>query len=212
MSTPTEIATAALSVKKADKAFAQQQILRWSETYDIPAAEAAPLYAYFMPPIPAKAKTPEQWVAKAVAVKDPRGYLRFIYSDGTRLIATDGGRLHLIPTDRPAGYYDKAMNPVDDQGTYPQIDRLFTTGTPHVLTLSEMPVTPSAWSKSGHTYLIDGSPFDKRQVDEMADGTEVLIIELSDNKDPIISPKDQTAQTLAEWLEKEESHFFTYER
>ena len=31
-------------------------------------------------------------------------------------------------------------------------------------------------------------------------------------KDPIISQKDQTAQTLAEWLEKEESHFFTYER
>lgn len=31
-------------------------------------------------------------------------------------------------------------------------------------------------------------------------------------KSPIISQKDQTAQTLAAWLEREESNFFTYER
>lgn len=31
-------------------------------------------------------------------------------------------------------------------------------------------------------------------------------------KSPIISQRDQTAQTLAAWLEREESNFFTYER
>ena len=30
-------------------------------------------------------------------------------------------------------------------------------------------------------------------------------------KDPIISQKDETAQTLATWLKREESNFFTYE-
>lgn len=82
------------------------------------------LYAFFLPPVGAVAKTPEQWIHKAVAGKDVRGYLNWAYSDGKRLIGTDGRRLHVVQGEWPVGYYDKAMNPVDDKGRYPDIDRV----------------------------------------------------------------------------------------
>ncbi|MCK5020277.1 MAG: hypothetical protein KAS32_24775, partial [Candidatus Peribacteraceae bacterium] len=66
----------------------------------------ATIYAYFLPPVSAKSKTPDLWVAKAMA-KDVRYYLNFVYSDGERLMATDGHRLHVLITDKyEPGYYD----------------------------------------------------------------------------------------------------------
>lgn len=66
----------------------------------------------------------EHWVGKAMGVRDVRSRLNFYYSDGARLICTDGHRLHLTPTTLPQGYYGKALNPVDDQGRYPEVDRV----------------------------------------------------------------------------------------
>ena len=88
-------------------------------------AEMAQLYAYFMPKTPAKPKTPEAWVALAMAKNDVREYLQFLYSDGKRLMATDGHRLHIVPTELPEGYYDKQLNKLENiEYRYPEVDRV----------------------------------------------------------------------------------------
>jgi hypothetical protein len=87
--------------------------------------ELAKLYQYFTPPIPKKPTTPEQWVALAMAKNDIRYYLNHIYSDGGRLMATDGHRLHVYKTNKyPVGFYDQNMNLIEVDATYPQIDRV----------------------------------------------------------------------------------------
>lgn len=71
------------------------------------------LLLYFAPPVPARPKTPEQWVAKAVGVKDARTWVNYLQSDGRYLYGTDGHRVHRCATDLPAGAYcPKTMLPV----------------------------------------------------------------------------------------------------
>ena len=89
--------------------------------------QLAKLYKYFAPKIPAKPKTDFQWVALAMGNKDVRHYLNYVYSDGNRLIATDGSRAHCIRNaNYPAGYYDKQGNLVHDTNfaKFPDIDRV----------------------------------------------------------------------------------------
>lgn len=89
--------------------------------------QVAKLYRAFTPKHPAKPKTQEQWVWQAVAVKDVRLYLNFAYSDGSRLIGTDGHRMHVWKTNKYApGYYDKNMIRVHETSwnRYPEIDRV----------------------------------------------------------------------------------------
>lgn len=50
-------------------------------------------------PSATKAKTNFAWISKAVAKKDIRNYLNFVVSDGVKMCATDGHRLHLAPVD-----------------------------------------------------------------------------------------------------------------
>ena len=66
----------------------------------------------------------ERWVAKAKASNDIRGYLNYLYSDGRRLMATDGHRLHLAPTTLSAGYYNSELIPVDESAKYPDVVRV----------------------------------------------------------------------------------------
>lgn len=83
------------------------------------------LYAFFLPPTPAKPKTDQQWVSKAVPKKDIRHYLNYLYSDGSRLIGTDGHRLHVMHgTDLGKGFYNTELVKLDVDATYPDIDRI----------------------------------------------------------------------------------------
>ena len=76
--------------------------------------DAALLYKHFLPRPQAKPKTPEQWVQLAVATKkDPREYLHYAWSDGARFMASNGHRLHLVPTNLPPGFYDQALQRID---------------------------------------------------------------------------------------------------
>lgn len=118
-----QIATRAANVKKPNKATAFAMVKNLAEK---PAdlETLAALYAYFLPPIPKTAKTPEEWIFKAVAKKDVRHYLKYAYSDGKRLIGTDGHRLHFAPTSLPEGYYDSQLNLCDVDARYPDVDRV----------------------------------------------------------------------------------------
>jgi len=78
--------------------------------------ELAKLYTYFMPSVPKKAKSAEDWIKKALPKSyDVRGWTNYIQvSDVHNLMfATDGYRLHVkkIPSIDP-GTYDKAYNRV----------------------------------------------------------------------------------------------------
>jgi len=99
-----------------------------SETVTLSRGEAERLYKQYLPKLPARAKTAEQWAAKAVTgARDCRYYLQYLYSDGENLIATDGHRLHRVKTTSyaPGFYCPKSFNPVDVDVKYPDCERFF---------------------------------------------------------------------------------------
>ena len=98
-----------------------------SETVTLSLAEVAALYAHFMPKtVRASAGVFDfAWVARAMAKKDVRYYLNYVYSDGARTIATDGRRMHVLAGQSlPQGYYTAAGDQVDEDAKYPDIDRV----------------------------------------------------------------------------------------
>lgn len=71
------------------------------------------LVLYFAPPVPARPKTAEQWVAKAAGTRDVRPWVNYLHSDGRHLYGTDGHRAHRCLTKLPAGAYcPKTLLPV----------------------------------------------------------------------------------------------------
>ncbi len=116
-----EVATLAHTIKKPTKIIAFDIINRLSANMgDLLPDDMAKLYAFFLPPV-SKPKTPDQWVSLAMGKKDVRYYLNYLYSDGARLTATDGHRLHFIRSELPEGYYDTAMNKCLVDTKYPDI-------------------------------------------------------------------------------------------
>jgi DNA polymerase III sliding clamp (beta) subunit (PCNA family) len=84
------------------------------------------MYNHFQPSTPAKPKTPEQWLAKAMTDKnDVRYYLRHIYAEGPDLVATDGHRLHIYTANTlPDGFYDKNMQKIELDAKFPDYKRV----------------------------------------------------------------------------------------
>ena len=76
-------------------------------------------------------KDPIAWVAKAVAKKDVRYYLNYMYADTDkeRLIATNGKCIHVMYGQLPDSFYGlidpKSRLRVDMEAKYPNIDRAF---------------------------------------------------------------------------------------
>ena len=178
------IATHATKIKKPNKLQAFDILTELVGDHELPIDEIAKLYSFFMPPIPGKPKTTEQWVGKAMAIKDVRFYLRWYYSDGERLTCTDGHRLHSMPTTLPKGFYDKALNPVEDQGKYPEVARVInlTGRKEYTVLMSSLEVRPYR-SPCGFVYeMPHGGVVDKRYWEEAAKGQEVVTyLEANDN-------------------------------
>jgi hypothetical protein len=87
------------------------------------------LLRYFAPALPKRAKTAEQWVAKAVNPNDGRDYLRYVYVSNGVACGSDGHRVHRCRTTWPDGYYDpKTQLLVDFKPGgvgFPEVDRFF---------------------------------------------------------------------------------------
>ena len=139
MTLPTE----AQYQRKPTREQAQKMLLElWEQN---PSTELAKLYKWFEPTIPAKPKTAEQWVLKAVPKKDSRYYLlnRYRYSDGCTLVATDGHRIHLVRNmDYSTGYYDKSMNAVDCDARYPDFERVIPKDASEPMRLGDITLEP----------------------------------------------------------------------
>lgn len=70
-------------------------------------------------PKTSKPKTAIHWVAQAVGKKDHRKWLNYIYNDGTRYIASDGHRLHILHEASEPGYYcPNTLLPIDYDHPY----------------------------------------------------------------------------------------------
>jgi len=87
----------------------------------------AALYSHFMPAPPARPKTAEEWVLKAVAKQDVRFYLQWANAHSSMIRCTDGHRIHAAPTKRKDGYYDTALSAIEESPTFPDIERVIPT-------------------------------------------------------------------------------------
>lgn len=96
------------------------------------------LYSFFSPP-PGKLKTPFQWVNMAVDKKGKRYNLRHVYVEDGTMIATDGHRLHRLPTDLDNGFYDKNSVRIEVDASFPNYHRV----------IPEMKGERHTWTRAG---------------------------------------------------------------
>lgn len=87
------------SSEKPKKVDAQVILKTLADQYPESIPDLAKLYTYFMPPLPKKVTSNFQWVAQAMARKDVRYYLNYVYVTSSQFICTDGHRLHVAPND-----------------------------------------------------------------------------------------------------------------
>ncbi len=99
---------AALASRKPKKEAAMQFIRDLAAAHPDDFGALAMLYAYFMPPLPAKADTDFEWVARSVGVNDARTGLNYVLVEDEVMVAANGHTLHLAPADREPGYYHPA--------------------------------------------------------------------------------------------------------
>ena len=116
----------ALQYKKIKKEKAQEIIKDIYWNYPELAEPMAMLYSYFMPPMPKRAKSLFEWVAKATKLDDIGPIYRFVYCDGSFIVGTDGHRLHYAPTDgRETGYYHPITgDKVQEDSRFPDWQRV----------------------------------------------------------------------------------------
>lgn len=175
MKTLMEVATLANSIKKPNKTRAFDIVVDMIESEYRPTDELlAELYSFFLPSMPKKPKTDEQWVAKAMASKDVRHYLNYLYSDGRRLMATDGVRLHICETGLPVGFYDSQLSPVKVDAKYPDVDRLIPKKNGPGILVGALNAGPTDGRLFTYT-LPSGGKINKRYYDEMTCGESVYL-------------------------------------
>ncbi len=186
-----EIATRAANFRYKTKKEDAFQIVRELAEKPVDPESLAKLYAFFMPPLPAKAKG-FKWVARAMGQNDVRYYLNYVHSEGSRVVATDGHRLHLMPGDLPAGYYDKAETQCNVAANYPDIDRVIPPRHQaeekynlHEI-LHKLPVVEVGGVKvKTHAYVLpDGSHVNKRYLDQAVAKDEPAILRLYEDGRP----------------------------
>lgn len=118
-------------------------------------SRCAELYSYFIPKPPAKAKTVEDWVWKAVAKKDIRWYLEQAYAhENGDLVATDGHRLHIFHNSGyEPGYYNAQMLPISIDARFPNYQAVVPSkGTPFKLSQLTLNTKKAKIGKKDHWY------------------------------------------------------------
>jgi len=148
--------------------------------------EMARLYAYFMPNIPAKPKTDEQWVALAMAKNDVRHYLQYIYSDGNRIMATDGHRLHIVHKSIETGFYNKEMIKVEANARFPDVDRIIPKCDKHMF-LSEASLADHIYGgKTRPVYQINDITIDSAYLKQACSVFTDPVIQYTDEMSPVL--------------------------
>jgi len=87
----------------------------------------AKIYQFLTPATPARPKTPIQAMAHCLAKNDVRPFLKHIYVTKDYLYSADGHRLARYPNKNnlETGYYDKNLNAIECEFSYPDAESLF---------------------------------------------------------------------------------------
>lgn len=197
-----EVIQRSVKVSKPNKKTAHDLFKSLIEQGEATADDLAKLYKFFLPPVPAKAKKPIDWVRKFVAKKDVREGLNYIYSDGNRNIATNGHFLAISHEDPlPEGYYDsKSLDKIEISYRYPQIDRVIPQGNP--LSIRDIEPSEVIERHGNHSYLYhlsDGTEFalNKQYVDTvLANPSPVSDILFFNNSSGVLYQFDNGDQAL----------------
>lgn len=185
MSTLNEIATKASRLdKKTNKNRAYEIITDLIEQSEAPNDDQlAALYNFFIPP-PRKIKTCFQWVNMAVDKKEERYNLRHVYVADGVMVATDGHRLHLMPTDLDEGFYDKNGVRIEVDAKFPDYSRV----------ISEMKGERYSWTREDCKVIVsdveiyklsNGATVNKKYWDEATTGEETVDFYQDGKYDPI---------------------------
>lgn len=141
--------------------------------------------------------TNQEWLSLALADEDdPRFYLAYIYSDGERLIATNGRVLHICNQSVKPGYYCDTLAEAEIDRKYPDIDKVipkdcdksiaFKDMTPYYEKLAEFLI--------GRVYKIDDVYVNADYLDHACLGFESPIIKYKDRQSSLlITDKDRLA-------------------
>ena len=135
--------------KPASKKQALDIVTRLCRGGEVTEKEKHSLYLYFQPKT-GKPKNAFEWVASFAAIKDIRSQLKYVYSDGKRLMATNGHILAWCPTDRQQGYYSpRSGDPVTGIDIpFPDIDRVIPSYRECDITLASLPTSVQELGKT----------------------------------------------------------------
>lgn len=141
----------------------------------------ATLYSYFLPNAPKQAKTDLEWISKAVGKMDVRNYLNYLYCDGNKLVATDGHRLHWMESvPYHEGFYVPVTGEaIEDQGTYPNVERVIPTRQANTLIKISELIVDSSEIANGRPFAVyqfpNGSWFQAQFIDEAFNGEDEML-------------------------------------
>ena len=150
------------------------------------------LYKYFLPALPTKPKTKEQWVQRVAAKnqKDIREYLHNCHVLDGSLYATDGHRMHWTYTSLDNGdYHHATLEPVTDvPGRYPDVKRVipkhkkFDTVRPNeveTITINDLP-----------RVVVHGITLDAQYFHEACAGFESVTMHYNTEHDSVLISHD----------------------
>lgn len=175
------------NVKPANKEQAYKYILALGQGQALTECEIQALLLHFAPKPPVIPKSAEVWAAKAVAKKDRRTYLNYLYSDGSNLYGCDGHRLAWVTTTKPKGYYcPKTFLPVPDMDgvNYPDVSRVIPAlKDQHYFAVDALEVVV----KEGiaNHYEIGGQAFNAAYVNDAITGSGKITIQEAAEGSPL---------------------------
>lgn len=148
------------------------------------------LYKFFEPSKTAITKDPIKWVDKASADDGVRLHMQSLYSNGKRLSAVDGHRLHFAKTELEEGFYSKHGEKVEFNGNFPDIDRIIPEETQRVeINLKDFEITKA---KGKYFYEIKSedvtiAKFEKKYIDDVFNSEKVIFaLSCFDEEKPIL--------------------------
>lgn len=148
--------------KAANKKEAYELVQRLAKHETLLEHEIHGLLLYFAPPAK-PAKSQFNWIASFVGVKDCREGLNYVYSDGLRIMATNGHILAWCPSELPKGYYcPKTGNVVEGVDyAYPDIDRVIPSipDNAETVALDKLPVQQESEESSVLVVRVPVAPY-----------------------------------------------------
>lgn len=168
-----------------------------AEDYSIKYALAS-LYRGYLPPVPKVAKTPLDWVGKAVSKDGARASITYLYYDADNqvIVGTDGNRLHYTKhkiDSEESTYISFCGSPIDVNSRFPDYQRII----PNLKKLMSVNIEElsinlmgSRFEKKDFFFSIntpnDGTiHINKKYLEEALNGEKVFNMKYNDNKTPI---------------------------